>query len=112
MILNLIGEDKITIEDMKYTFRYFDQDENGKISVDEFISTLEKHGVSRKALSRSQLNQLSFKNVVSSYRSDDAVTEDQEETYSPEVLDEIRKTETAYQKIITSLFTEKLLQIK
>ena len=53
MILNLIGEDKITIEDMKYTFRYFDQDENGKISVDEFISTLEKHGVSRKALSRS-----------------------------------------------------------
>lgn len=45
MIVMLVGEDKISSDDMKYTFRYFDKDDNGKVSLDEFMRALEKGGV-------------------------------------------------------------------
>ena len=46
----LVGDDKITFEDMKYAFRRFDVNDNGKISLQEFIETLENHGVSRNGI--------------------------------------------------------------
>lgn len=40
MILKLISFKKITIEQIRFSFNYFDRDGSGRITFDEFYTTL------------------------------------------------------------------------
>lgn len=47
--LTTIEKKNITLEEIKYSFNYFDRDESGKISYAEFVSALDRHGIEMNA---------------------------------------------------------------
>lgn len=55
MILKLISFKKISIEQIRFSFNYFDRDGSGKITFNEFYNTLEKYDVKMVATARDSL---------------------------------------------------------